>query len=455
MDNSAETQDVLCVEAVIFLCYDVQRIDSENSFFESEFIKEFGEYIIERTLMFRMNIKKWNYDKFFWIINTVILFCYAIDIGGFPNKLAIVWIGLAGLYCWKKKYIIKLNIREVLLAIGMVCHAAIYKYYSPDFSLTLTLSLAVVPVLFFLLGRQMVRGMSDGLGFERRAEIVTMAIAVGMFVHALLNFYVWTQEHSGSFWDDFWPDQLCTVSTQHSFLSVAVVSLIAYAFYYITKKWYYSIFILLIALIGNIINILCGNRMVLAITAVILGMNGVIYVYLNRKEKRTWYIVLATVAGVAAFTFIILGLNLGGIKDTQYFYNLINKDGGIIHNIRFQIHAEAASQLLSHWKGGGTMMMAGLNSAHNYWLELANRTGLASFIPTVAFTVIALIDVIKLILDKNISAKLKYLLPSVFMSLFLYHYMEVGGTARPDYFLYVTVMAGVVYQTRREAREAV
>ena len=401
-----------------------------------------------------MNIKTWNYSKLFWIINAVILFCYAIDIGGFPNKLAIVWIGLAGLYCWIKKNIIKLNIREILLAIGMVCHAAIYRYYSPDFSLTLTLSLAVIPVLFFLLGRQMVRGMTDGLSFERRAEIVTMAIAVGMFVHDLFYLYVWTQGHEGAFWNDFWPDQLCTVSTQHSFLSVAAVSLAAYAFYYMTRKWYYSVLILLMVLSGNIINILYDNRMVIAITAVILAINGVIYIYLNRKEKRTWYIALIALAGMSALAFIILGLNVGGIKDTAYYNNLIHRDGGILNNIRFQIHAEAVSQLLSHWKGGGTMMMAGFNSAHNYWLELANRTGLASFIPTVAFTVIALIDVVKLILDKNISAKLKYLLPSVFMSLFLYHYMEVGGTARPDYFLYVTVMTGIIYQTGREAREA-
>ena len=212
---------------------------------------------------------------------------------------------------------------------------------------------------------------------------------------------------------------------------------------------------MVIALSVNVINILYNNRMVFAITVVVLGINSIIYIYLNRKEKRTWYILLAAAAGIAALIIIVLGLNLGGIRDTQYFNNLLHRDGGIIHNIRFQIHAEAVSQLLSHWKGGGTMMMAGLNSAHNYWLELANRTGLASFIPTVAFTVLALIDTVKLILAPQIPVKIKYLLPSVFMSLFLYHYMEVGGTARPDYFLYVTVMAGIIYQTRKNARDVV
>ena len=48
------------------------------------------------------DIKKVNFEQLFWCANAVILFCYAIDIGGFLNKIAIVWIGLAGVYCWRK-----------------------------------------------------------------------------------------------------------------------------------------------------------------------------------------------------------------------------------------------------------------------------------------------------------------------------------------------------------------
>lgn len=398
-------------------------------------------------------MQKENKDKLFWIINTCILFLYAVDIFGFPNKLAIIWIGFVGIYCWKTKIAIKIDIKTILLAAAMFSHAAIYKYYNPDFSTGLILSLGLVPVLFYLLGRQLIGIISvNNKRYEYKAEILTVVISVGMFIHALLNFYVWLQGDRGKFWDDFWPDMMCTISTRHSFLSVAIVSLIAYGLFYFTPKWYYSILLLVMAVIANGINVMYDNRMVLAITVVILGMNAVIYLYLNRKSKKTWCIALGIFVAGVLLAALVLGMNLGGIKDTQYYRNLVMRDGGIIRNIRFQIHAKAISQLLSHWKGGATMELLGFSVAHNYWLDLANQTGLASFIPMVLFTVSGLVDMIKLILNENISNKLKYLLPSVFMAIFSYHYMEVGGMNQPNFVLYFTFMAGIIYQVQRCAK---
>lgn len=388
-------------------------------------------------------------EKIFWIMNVFILFLYAVDIFGFPNKLAIVWIGIVGVYYWKNQNLINFDIKFFLLTLAMVFHAVIFKYYSPDFSITLTLSLAVVPILFYLLGRQLIGVASTENNYEDKAEVVTLVITIGMFVHALLNFYAWTQGHDGKLWDDFWPDVLCTVTTQHSFLAVAAGGLFAYGIYYITKKWYISVVTLFMALTVNIINIIYDNRMVLAISIVVLGMNAVIYMYLNRKSKKAWYTVGGALLVIVIGLVLIFGLNLGNIRESQYIYNLVNRDGGIVNNIRFKYQASAITQLLSHWRGGVTMELPGTGFAHNYWLDMANHTGLASFIPMVLFTVGTLVDMVRLILSDYVSNRLKYLLPSVFISIFLYHCMEPGGIARPDYILYLTIMAGIIYQTRK------
>ena len=95
------------------------------------------------------------------------------------------------------------------------------------------------------------------------------------------------------------------------------------------------------------------------------------------------------------------------------------------------------------------MDLLGLNHAHNYWLEMANQTGLLPFIPVALFTVSSFFDAVKLILNKNVSDKIKYLLPSVLMGISLYLYVEVGGVDRPDYFLYFALMAGIVCQFRK------
>lgn len=392
-------------------------------------------------------------EKIFWIMNVFILFLYAVDIFGFPNKLAIVWVGIVGVYYWKDQKLIKLDIKLFLLTVAMVFHAAIFKYYSPDFSITLTFSLAVVPILFYLLGRQLIGVASTENNYEDKAEIVTLVVTTGMFVHALLNFYAWTQGHDGKLWDDFWPDVLCTVTTQHSFLAVAAGGLIAYGIYYTTKKWYVSVGTLFMAFTVNVINIIYDNRMVLAISVVVLGMNAVIFMYLNRKSKKAWCMIGGALVAIVLALVLVFGLNLGNIRESQYIYNLVNRDGGIVNNIRFKYQAKAISQLLSHWRGGVTMELLGSGFAHNYWLDMANHTGLASFIPMVLFTVSALLDMVRLILSNHVSKKIKYLLPSVFMSIFLYHCMEPGGIARPDYILYLTIMAGIMYQTRKCVEE--
>lgn len=214
-------------------------------------------------------------------------------------------------------------------------------------------------------------------------------------------------------------------------------------------KWYYGVAILACALIANVINILYDNRLVLVLTAIVLCMNVVICIYLNRTSKKVIYFCIGAVLALLLCIALVVGLNVGGIKETPYFIRLTARDGGILHNIRFAGHAKAASQLFSHWKGGGTMDLLGLNHAHNYWLEMANQTGLASFIPVVLFTLGAFFDTIKVVLNKNVSHKIKYLLPSVLMGIALYLYVELGGVDRPDYFLYFTLMAGIICQFRK------
>lgn len=394
-------------------------------------------------------MKDLDREKTFWIVNVFILFLYAVDLFGFRNKIAIVWIGLAGLYCVAMKTIVKPDKKMLLLTTGMFFHAAIFKYYNPEWSITLILSLAVVPILFYFLGEQLVGNALESNSYELKAEIVVVAISIGMFIHALLNFYAWTQGHNGKYWDDFWPDVLCQITTEHSFLAVAVASLIAYGIYYLTKKWYYAVVILSSALIANIINIIYDNRLVLVLTAIVLGVNVIICIYLNRKSKKVIYFCIGAVMTLFLCVALVVGLDVGGIKETPYFLRLTAKDGGILYNIRFAAHAKAASQLFSNWKGGGTMDLLGLNHAHNYWLEMANQTGLLPFIPVALFTVSSFFDAVKLILNKNVSDKIKYLLPSVLMGISLYLYVEVGGVDRPDYFLYFALMAGIVCQFRK------
>lgn len=400
-----------------------------------------------------MDAKRKNITETVWWLNVVILFLYAVDLFGFSNKVAIIWIGLVGLYYLVKRNVIKPDIKIMILTAAMLIHAITYKRYNSDYGWNLILSLALIPELFYFLGRQLANDKDNHAKSEWKAEIVVMAICVGTFIHALLNFYMWVQGHDGKLWNDFWPDMLCTISTRHCFLALGVAALVAYAVYSWNKKWYYSVAVLALAAIGNGINILYDNRMVLVITAAVLAMNMIIYLYLNRKRKQAWYLAAGILIVSIVAVGLVLGLDIGGIRESQYYHNFFGRDGGIFKNVRFQIHATAASQILTHWKGGGTMEGLGVGGAHNYWLNLANDTGIVTFLLMTIFTISALVDTVKLILNPKVSDKIKYLLPSVFMAIFLYHYMENGATNHPGFVLYLTFMAGVIYQVQHCAKE--
>lgn len=388
-----------------------------------------------------------KFEKMFWLFNLVVLFLYAVDIFGFPNKIAIVWIGIAGLYyIWRRKAV-SLDLKTVLLTIGMFSYAALFKYHNPEWNITLILSFGIVPVLFYLMGRQLVGITANNPNYARKAELSVVAISFGMFIHAILNYTVWMKgEVINKRWPDFWPDNFADIATEHSFLSVVAAALLAYGIYYLTKKWYYGLVVILCAFIGNYINIKMDNRMVLVITVLILFVNFLIYLYLNRNDRKMLFRVSAIVCILILLAGIFWVCNIGDIQNNIYVQHLITRNGGIIHNVRFEVHAKAASQLLSNWKGGANMELGTLGHTHNYWLEMANQVGLIPFIPTVIFTVMSLVDVIRLVLNDAVSDGIKYILPSALISVFLYLYVEVGGIGTPDYWVFFTVLAGIVSQ---------
>ena len=64
----------------------------------------------------KKRMKELDKEKIFWIVNVFILFLYAVDLFGFRNKYAIVWIVIAGLYCIVMKTAVKLDIKAILLS---------------------------------------------------------------------------------------------------------------------------------------------------------------------------------------------------------------------------------------------------------------------------------------------------------------------------------------------------
>ena len=142
----------------------------------------------------------------------------------------------------------------------------------------------------------------------------------------------------------------------------------------------------------------------------------------------------------------IFAADIGGIRTSEYFQRFMTRDGGILKNVRFQMIYEAIMMLPSHWKGGATMWAAGWQHVHNYWLQVANVSGIVPFILWMIVNIVAVVDVVKLIKSFYVSNKIKYMLIPMLSSIVGYLMMEPGGTEVNRYIIFYVILIALLKQ---------
>lgn len=384
----------------------------------------------------------------YWYINVFLLFLLSLHVGGYSEKRVIKWaiIGVIGFAFLNKKIILDWNI--LILLFALVVYSFIFKYYFGDidyFSWWNMEDVILPPILMYILCKQLVWKQS-----ERRVEIIILVICLGTFFYSILNHTVYLQEGfllGGRIWNDFWTHQP-VYATEFSYWGVFIVGLLGYGIYCMHKrKWIQGITICLCVIIENYIHIIVGNRMVLMVTIVVAGINVLLYVFLNRKNRNKVRKVLYGAISILAIAVSIMAFNIGGIRNSTYMEQFFHRDGGILKNVRFQMIWEAILMLPSHWKGGGTMHAAGFNMVHNYWLQVANDTGIFPFVFWMAFNILGLAAIIRLIISPQISAKMKYMIVPVFGAIVSYLMMEIGGQGKSDYIIFYVMLISILNQT--------
>lgn len=92
------------------------------------------------------------------------------------------------------------------------------------------------------------------------------------------------------------------------------------------------------------------------------------------------------------------------------------------------------------------MWAAGNYWVHNYWLQVANVSGIFPFIFWMIVNVSAVIDVVRIIRSTGISQRLKYLLIPLLSSVVGYFMMEPGGTESNRYIIFYVMLIALVKQ---------
>lgn len=103
---------------------------------------------------------------------------------------------------------------------------------------------------------------------------------------------------------------------------------------------------------------------------------------------------------------------------------IMDRDGGILNNIRFKLQRMALEQLFVYPMGGDQMSFMGYPHAHNAWLDIANMAGVIPFFAFAAYTFLTVYELIRWLMRKDISTERKLMLTGIYGAFFLYYTVE-------------------------------
>lgn len=394
-------------------------------------------------------MKKTIVNNVFICVNLLCLLIFSMQLYQAPDIKTLIWLLVMWIYIIATTRKNVIDFKSLFLLVGMCLHAYMFGKYNDQFTNQELVELAVIPFLAYIGGKLLVAFL-DREKLSKGIKWLVLVVAFGITVHATLNYMNYLETgfiiESGKRWLDYW-SQIPLFSTEHSFYGVIMAGLLFYACYELVNRHLHGVFVLLGVIWVNYINIQVMNRMVFAITIVVFLLGLIVYTFLVRKDKKKIKIILVITGCLIVAVFVILYLNIGGIRDTAFYAALLNRDGGIIKNVRFQIYWNAIKQIIPCWQGGMQMDLLGYDNAHNFWLQISYESGIIPFLCLVIYTVWNFYDILKMLTGKNIDVSCKLLLVTAYMGLFCYFMTEQGGNGTAEFIMYFTLMGGIISQT--------
>ena len=104
----------------------------------------------------------------------------------------------------------------------------------------------------------------------------------------------------------------------------------------------------------------------------------------------------------------------------------LGRNGGVFGSARFVAQRKALTQLFLYPMGGRHMDLGRIAYAHNTWLDMANTAGLIPFFAFVAYTLYSAYELLKWIIQKDISTERKLITAGMYVAFFLYYMVERG-----------------------------
>ncbi|SDB38990.1 hypothetical protein SAMN02910298_01924 [Pseudobutyrivibrio sp. YE44] len=141
----------------------------------------------------------------------------------------------------------------------------------------------------------------------------------------------------------------------------------------------------------------------------------------NQVKAR---VISATIiTAIIALSLLIFNLDIVNIK-SKYYTSFWGIDGGLLKSAKFLNMKEMFKLLFINWHNPSYITSNGINTSFNLWLDFGRDYGIVCFAVIYAFKICTVINAIRLVISKKVTAEIKVLLLPAFVILNIFYSYE-------------------------------
>lgn len=364
----------------------------------------------------------------------------AIIATGFLGKYQLLIFGLFITICMymivKGKAVYPINRNMILLMLYTIslCVMSLVKHkYSLSFVI-------IAPILAYYSGLTIGKFSDANESYIAKCVI---AIAIGFFIHAMLNYSINIGSNTRNT-IDFWIKENISATLQATMLTM-IMSMLYWEIFYIKQMPTKFIYITAVILSLAYITVL-GSRTPIAIALIVFCVSIILDSILNKNKKRAFKIAIIILVGIISVMAIYKN-NLWNIKNSIESSNIAKRFSDKYTNQsdynRFESQILGLKSIFEN-PLGTEQNIGNLKYAHNMWLDVGKEYGLIPFVLLAIYSVSTIFTLIQLIKNSKISIKYKILITSIYLGVNINFFTEPIMQGIPFFFIMFTLINGMV-----------
>ncbi|MBQ6464057.1 MAG: hypothetical protein IJJ59_12105 [Pseudobutyrivibrio sp.] len=305
----------------------------------------------------------------------------------------------------------------------------------------------IMPVTY-LLGKMCVG--EDRNHADKRALVVLNVVNAGMFLLAVIDYIKKYVENSFNDyryvgWNAFWNNEYVVKNeVDFGFYMMIGALFFAYLNRKTLKKFWIIVVISELFIIVN--SIIVRGRSNILYMIVLVMLSYLIYLLsdsIDEKQKIIWLRVIILILIMAMVPIVLIKYNCFGLGDI-YENSFLNRDGGIIHNVRFTWNLEGLRKIFTLQKGGWIVESNTFKyKTHSTWLEYGRNYDIYIYTFLLLFIIYSLLDGVRALLNYNKTCKVLYYSFGAQILYCIYFCMEPMGYNYRDWIIVFFFLCGI------------